>query len=73
LAGPDIWNLRNLGLGFKTLVSMTREKKIRRHEPIQAIIHINMEVPQGNSLCRYFKQVKMSFFCFTKSENRRVK
>jgi hypothetical protein len=31
-----------------------------------------MEVPQGNSLCRYFKQAKMSFivsfFCKTKEE-----
>jgi hypothetical protein len=30
-----------------------------------------MEVPQGNSLCSYLKQTKMSFFCsFTKLENR---
>jgi hypothetical protein len=31
-----------------------------------------MEVPQGNSLCSYLKQTKMSFFSFTKSENRRM-
>jgi hypothetical protein len=31
-----------------------------------------MEVPQGNSLCNYLKQAKMSFFSFTKSENKRV-
>jgi hypothetical protein len=32
-----------------------------------------MEVPQGNSLCNYIKQLKMSFFFFfhfTKFENR---
>jgi hypothetical protein len=38
-----------------------------------------MEVPQGNSLCSYLKQPKMSlfffffFFSYIKSENRRVK
>jgi hypothetical protein len=26
----------------------------------------------GNSLCSYLKQAKISFFSFTKSENRRV-
>jgi hypothetical protein len=29
-----------------------------------------MEVLQGNSLCSYFKQAKLSVFSFTKSENR---
>jgi hypothetical protein len=36
-----------------------------------------MEVPQGNSLCSYLKQPKMSFFSlffsYTKLENRRMK
>jgi hypothetical protein len=36
-------------------------KKIRRHEPIGIIIHIYMEMSQGNSLCRYLKQAKKSF------------
>jgi hypothetical protein len=27
----------------------------------RAIIHIYMEVPQGNPLCSYLKQAKMSF------------
>jgi hypothetical protein len=31
-----------------------------------------MEMSQGNSLCSYHKQTKMSFFSFTKSENRKV-
>jgi hypothetical protein len=31
-----------------------------------------MEVPQRNSLCSYLKQAKLSFFSFTKSENRRA-
>jgi hypothetical protein len=32
-----------------------------------------MEMSQGNSLCSYLKQTKMSFFfSFTKSENRRA-
>jgi hypothetical protein len=39
-------------------------KKIRGYEPIGVIIHIYMEISQGNSLCCYFylKQAKMSFF-----------
>jgi hypothetical protein len=31
-----------------------------------------MEISQGNSLCSYLKQTKMSFFSFTKSENMRT-
>jgi hypothetical protein len=31
-----------------------------------------MEMPQGNSLYSYLKQTKMSFFSFTKSENKRA-
>jgi hypothetical protein len=34
-----------------------------------------MEVPQGNALCSYLKQAKMSFFIFfsyTKLENKRM-
>jgi hypothetical protein len=31
-----------------------------------------MEISQGNSLCNYLNQAKMSFFSFTKSENRKV-
>jgi hypothetical protein len=31
-----------------------------------------MEMSQGNSLCNYLKETKMSFFSFTKLENRRV-
>jgi hypothetical protein len=38
--------------------------------------HINMEVPQGNCLCSYLKQPKMSiyffFFSYSKVKNRRV-
>jgi hypothetical protein len=30
-----------------------------------------MEISQGNSLYNYLTQTKMSFFSFTKSENRR--
>jgi hypothetical protein len=29
-----------------------------------------MKMSQGNFLCSYLKQTKMSFFYFTKSENR---
>jgi hypothetical protein len=32
----------------------------------QATIHIHMEVPQGNYLCSYLKQAKMSLFSFYK-------
>jgi hypothetical protein len=31
-----------------------------------------MELSQGNSQCSYLKQTKMSFFSFTKLENRRA-
>jgi hypothetical protein len=31
-----------------------------------------MKMSQGNSLHSYLKQTKMSFFSFTKSENRRA-
>jgi hypothetical protein len=39
-------------------------KKNRGDEPIWAIIHIYMEVPQRNSPRSYLKQAKMSFFFF---------
>jgi hypothetical protein len=41
-------------------------KKFRGDKPIGAIIHIYMEISQGNSLCSYLylKQTKMSFFSF---------
>jgi hypothetical protein len=42
----------------------------------RTIIHMYMEVPQGNSMCSYFKQTKRSFFFFfsyTKSETRKIK
>jgi hypothetical protein len=31
-----------------------------------------MELSQGNSLCSYLKETKMSFFSFTKTEYRRA-
>jgi hypothetical protein len=31
-----------------------------------------MDISQGNFLCSYLKQTKMSLFSFIKSENRRV-
>jgi hypothetical protein len=46
-------------------------KKTRRDDPIRVTIHIFREMSQGNSLCRYLKQAKISFlFPPTKSENR---
>jgi hypothetical protein len=41
-------------------------KKIRGDKPIEVIIHIYMEISQGNSLCNYIylKQTKMSCFSF---------
>jgi hypothetical protein len=33
-----------------------RKKKNRGDEPIQVMIHIYMEIPQGNLLCSYLKQ-----------------
>jgi chloramphenicol O-acetyltransferase len=54
-------------------------KKNRGEEPIGSIIHIYIEISQGDSLCSYLylKQAKMSFFSFsvfssTKSENMRT-
>jgi hypothetical protein len=43
-----------------------RKKKVRGDEPVWVIIHIYMEMSQGNSLCSYFKQTKISFFFFYK-------
>jgi hypothetical protein len=31
-----------------------------------------MEMPKENSLCSYLKQTKMSFWFFTKKENRKA-
>jgi hypothetical protein len=41
-------------------------RKIRGDKPIGVIVHIYIEVSQGNSLCRYLylKQTKMSCFPF---------
>jgi hypothetical protein len=46
--------------------------KNRGDEPMQVIIHTYIEISQRNSLCRFLKQTKISFFSFTKSEKRRV-
>jgi hypothetical protein len=42
-------------------------KKISGDKPIGVIIHIYMEISQGNSLCSYLylKQAKMSCFLFS--------
>jgi hypothetical protein len=49
-------------------------EKNRGDEPVWVIIHIYMEISQGNSRCSYLKQIKMPFsFSFTKSKNRRAK
>jgi hypothetical protein len=45
--------------------------KNRGDEPIWVITHIFMEMSQGNCLCSYLKQTKMSFF-FSKSGNGRA-
>jgi hypothetical protein len=37
-----------------------------RDKPIWVIIHMYMEISQGNSLCSYLKQTKISFFFFYK-------
>jgi hypothetical protein len=52
-------------------------KKIRGDKPIGVIIHIYIEIPQGNSLCSYLylKQAKVSCFSFYPSkemENRKA-
>jgi hypothetical protein len=41
-------------------------EKIKGDKPVGGIIHIHMEMSQGNSLCSYFylKQAKMSWFSF---------
>jgi hypothetical protein len=51
-------------------------KKNKGVGSIWVLIHIYIEMSQGNSLCSYLKQAKMSFFFLffssTKLENRRV-
>jgi hypothetical protein len=57
---------------LKTTIRKEPRQKNRGSEPNQALIHIYMEVSQGNSLCSYLKQEKMSFFScifYTKLEN----
>jgi hypothetical protein len=51
-----------------------QETRKIEEEPNWAIIHIHMEVPQGQCLCSCLAQGKCHFFflSFTKSENRRV-
>jgi hypothetical protein len=41
-------------------------KKIRGDKPMEVIIHIYLEISQGNSLCSYLylKQAKMPWFSF---------
>jgi hypothetical protein len=41
--------------------SLGRKKKNSRDEPIWVIIHLHMEMSQGNSLYSYLKQRKMPF------------
>jgi hypothetical protein len=48
-----------------------RKKKNRRDEPMWVIIHIYIEMSQGNCLYSYLKQTKMPFFFFYKLENRK--
>jgi hypothetical protein len=38
--------------------------KVKNCEPIQVTVYIYMEMSQGNSVCSYLKQVKMSLFYF---------
>jgi hypothetical protein len=47
-------------------------KEKNRDEPVRVIIHIYMEMSQGNSLCSYLKPTSMSFFSFTKLEEGRT-
>jgi hypothetical protein len=47
-------------------------KKNRKDEPIGVIIHVYMEMSQGNSLCSYLKQKCLFLFFSTESEHRRV-
>jgi hypothetical protein len=43
-------------------------KKIRGDKPIGVIIHIYMELSQGNSLCSYlYLKLKCPVFCFISS------
>jgi hypothetical protein len=48
-------------------------RKNRGDEPIGVIIHIYIEISQGNALCSYLylKQGKMSFFFFFLLQNLR--
>jgi hypothetical protein len=41
---------------------LSRKKKNKEKKRIRAIIHIYMEMSQGNSLQSYVKQTKISFF-----------
>jgi hypothetical protein len=53
---------------------MGLKKKNRGDEPIWVIIHIHMEMSQGNSLYSYLNKQKyhLKFFVFTKMKNSRA-
>jgi hypothetical protein len=46
-----------------------KKNKNRGNEPVQVIVHIYIEMSQGNSQCSYLKQTKMSFFLL---QNQRI-
>jgi hypothetical protein len=46
---------------FKPVENTIRKNK-NSDKPFQAIIHIKMEMSQGNSQCSYLKQTQMPFF-----------
>jgi hypothetical protein len=48
-----------------------KKEKNRGDESRRVIIHIHMEMSQGNSLCSNLKQ-KWHFFSFTKLGNKRI-
>jgi hypothetical protein len=49
---------------------LRQKEKNRGDEPIQVIIHIHMEISQGNSLYSYLKQTKMSFIFLLQNQRR---
>jgi hypothetical protein len=44
-------------------------KKNRKDETIHVIIHIDIVMPQGNSLCSYLKQEKMPFLILSSKKS----
>jgi hypothetical protein len=69
----DVLSITRMNVEFLKHKKRTKveRRKNRGYEPIWDIIHIYMEISQGNSLCSYLEE-NCHFFSFTKLEDKRA-